>query len=296
MINGIIFTIVVKRYLKLIIIIAVVLILILSASFIYFKKNNANNSSSNTKQSDQSDKDAEAKRKSEAREENINLAIKKVIVKYDNIDIAVSFEDIDNGDSTNILGDKLFIAASTVKIIVATDFLEQMQDGKYGMNMKMGNHDANYHLEQMVSQSNNDSWALFNNLLSFAGEEQYAKKIGITYVSSNNSIKPNDINAFLGKLYRGELLNKENTDLLLSLMRVTHDDRYLPGSAVKANYYHKTGKYEAYVHDVGIIDDGTHKYAISIFTDAQYKDYTIDGRIPIFHEIVEAAYAAANIN
>lgn len=286
----------IKKHLKLIIIFAVCLIVLSAGSFLYFKKyyadkdagqNTANNS-------DQADRDAEAKRKSEARIKNIRQAINGVIDKYNNINIAVSFEDIDNGDSTNILGDKLFIAASTVKIIVAADFLEQVENGKYSMDMKMGSHDANYHLEQMVSQSNNDSWVLFNNLLSYAGEEQYAQKIGISYVSSNNSIKPNDINTFLVKLYKGELLNKENTDLLLKLMHVTHDDRYIPGSNVKANYYHKTGKYEGYVHDVGIIDDGTHKYAISIFTKAEYKDYTIDGRIPIFHEIVEAAYNAAN--
>lgn len=288
----------IKKHLKLIIVVVVCLIVLAAGVFLYLQKYNANKDAGQGTSSDsnQSDKEAEAKRKLEIRIENIHQAMKKVIEKYDNIDIAVSFEDIDNGDSTNIEGDKLFIAASTVKIIVAADFLEQVQSGKYSMDMKLGNHDANYHLEQMISQSNNDSWALFNNLLTFDQEEAYAKNIGIGYVSSNNSIKPNDINTFLVKLYRGELLNKENTDLLLSLMHVTHDDRYIPGSAVKANYYHKTGKYEGYVHDVGILDDGIHKYAISIFTKAEYKDYTIDGRIPIFHEMVEAVYNAANIN
>ena len=224
--------------------------------------------------------------------DNIHAVIQQIIDKYPKLTLNISFHDITTGDNTDINGGLPVIAASTIKVMVACDFLEKVQNGKYRLDMMLGNHDANYHLNQMIVQSNNNSWTSFNNLLTYAEEKAYAKKIGITYNSDNNSISTNDMAILLAKLYKGELLNAENTKLLLNLMSKTHDDRFIPGANVKADYFHKTGKLDGYVHDAGILDDGTNKYAIVIFSNGTM---TLDQRILVFHEIVEKIYAAAII-
>lgn len=215
----------------------------------------------------------------------VKNAIDKVVSAHSELVFGVSFIDLNDNSTVSVGGDRLFLAASTAKVLAAIYFLDQVQKGIYTIDMKLGDNTARYHLEQMIRQSNNTSWDLFNALLGFSTQRAYAKKNGLVFVIENNSMTSDGMAVLLAKLYNCELLNNTNTQLLLSLMHNTHDERYIPGSDVDAVFYHKTGKFEHVVHDAAIIDNGTNKYVLVIYTEGTG---SAEGRIPVFHEIAES--------
>lgn len=218
---------------------------------------------------------------------SVKNSIQKAVNKRSELVIGVSLVDIDSGESTNVGGDRTFTAASTTKTLVATEFLHEVENGKYSLDMNLGNNSARYHLDQMIRLSNNDSWDIFNNLLTLRGEQTYASSLGINYNPYANSVSPNDLAMFLSRLYRNELISKENTDLILSSMRETHNMTLIPGSDISAKTYNKTGRLNGLIHDTAILDDGKSAYALVIFTDGKT---TMENRVDLFHKITEAIF------
>jgi len=72
---------------------------------------------------------------------------------------------------------------------------------------------------------------------------------------------------FMYKIYKNELVNPwvsmEMKSLLGRQLDVSKLSAGLPHNVM---YYHKTGWWSFYTNDVGIVDDGTVKYVISLFT------------------------------
>jgi len=199
--------------------------------------------------------------------------------------VGLSLENIKTGEKIDVNGDTSFVAASTIKVLAAINFLHETENGKYTLSTSILGSTALYHLKQMISVSDNDSWYAFNKLLTYKGEKKYASSLGLAYDSIKNTITPNDMSTLLTKLYKKELLNSENTNLLLSFMRKTHNMTFIPGSKIVAKTYNKTGRIDGFVHDVAILDDGINQYALVIFTNGKI---TLAQRAGLFHEITEA--------
>lgn len=218
----------------------------------------------------------------------IRTDIVQVIKLYPELEVSVSFKNVKTDESLDVEGNKFFVAASTIKILVAADFLHQVELGKYSLETKILNNTARYHLEQMIRWSNNDSWYAFNDKLGgYKGESDYAKTIGIDYDWKTNSINANGMTLLFSKLYRYELLSQEHTDLLFSFMDKTKLMKLIPESAIPAKTYNKSGRISGYIHDVAILDDGENKYALAIFTNGRTSTET---RAEIFHQIAEIFY------
>jgi beta-lactamase class A len=219
----------------------------------------------------------------------VRAAITQVSEDHPDIIFGVSVIDLQTNQRTDLGGDQSFIAASTTKLIAASLLLKRVEDGSLHLDDPLGYDTVQYQLEQMVNQSNNDSWAFVNDLLTLSGEEDYAKSIGLTsFTTSTNSVSPNDMALLLKKLYDGELLNKEHTDLLLSYMQNTNEDGLISAAVTNgATVYHKYGELDDNVHDIAIIDDGSHPYVLAIYTNGQgYQDY--DLRAQMIQEMTKA--------
>lgn len=225
--------------------------------------------------------------------EVLKESIQNVIAKHPELSVGVSFVNIKTGNRVDVNGDQFFVAASTIKVLVAIDFLHQLESGKYSLETPINNSTARYHLEQMIRWSNNNSWYAFNNLLTYKGEQAYAKSIGIEYEYKTNSISPNNMTALLTKLYKYELLSKEHTDLLLSFMDKTKLMKLIPESQIDAKTYNKSGRLDGLVHDAAILDNGVDQFSIAIFTDGKT---AMEDRIELFHEITENAYNLSKTN
>ncbi|MEI6477652.1 MAG: serine hydrolase [bacterium] len=216
-------------------------------------------------------------------------AVDDIVKANPHLIIGVSLVDLANGQRADVGGSHAFTAASTAKIIAATDFLQQVEKGTYSLSQKLGNGTAKYQLQQMINQSNNDSWDLFNDLLGLPNEETFAHGVGLSsYDSSTNSLSSNDMATLLLKLYNGTLLNKDNTALLLSYMQKTNEESLIPAALPKGTKaYHKYGEYEDNVHDAAIVSDGKHLYILTIYTNGK-GFYKYDERTETIHQIVKA--------
>lgn len=223
----------------------------------------------------------------------VKESIQKVIAKHPELSVGVSFVNIKTGDKVDVNGDQVFVAASTTKVLVAIDFLHEVENGKYSLDTLIRGRTVRYHLEQMISQSNNNSWYAINNLLTYKGEQSYAASIGIKYDSLANTITPNNMSNLLTELYKYELINKKNTDLLLSFMSKTHNMQLIPSSQINVKTYNKTGWLGGFIHDVAILDDGANQYSLAIYTDG---NTAMEDRIGLFHEITETAYGLSKTN
>jgi len=72
---------------------------------------------------------------------------------------------------------------------------------------------------------------------------------------------------FMFKIYKQELINPWVSMQMKALLgRQLDTTKLSPGLPGGAMFYHKTGWWSYYTHDVGIVDDGRVKYIIALFT------------------------------
>ena len=72
---------------------------------------------------------------------------------------------------------------------------------------------------------------------------------------------------FMFKIYNKELINPWVSMQMKALLgRQLDTTKLSPGLPGGAMFYHKTGWWSYYTHDVGIVDDGSVKYIIALFT------------------------------
>lgn len=72
---------------------------------------------------------------------------------------------------------------------------------------------------------------------------------------------------FMFRMYTDQLISPWVSMQLKALLgRQLDNTKLSPGLPANAMFYHKTGWWSFYTHDVGIVDDGKIKYALAVFT------------------------------
>ncbi|HVV67098.1 MAG TPA: serine hydrolase [Candidatus Saccharimonadales bacterium] len=199
-----------------------------------------------------------------ALQNNINTTINA----NPDIDVAVSIVDLGSGQTARYGITDPFEAASTAKLITAADYLHHVEEGDASLNDQINGSSAQYELQQMIVVSDDNAWQAFNDDLGHPDLQSYASSIGLTdYNPDDNTMPANDIALLLQKLYRGQLLDKAHTDLLLGYMSRANYTGYIeaevPGGV---KFYHKAGLLQDRVHDAAIIDNGKRAIILVIFT------------------------------
>jgi beta-lactamase class A len=180
-----------------------------------------------------------------------------------------------------------FFAASINKLITACAYLHRVEAGQANLQEKIGPYSAEFQLRQLINQSNNDSWSFFNDRVTLAEQEVYARSLGLlSFRADQNSLTAADAAELLRLLQAGQLLNGEHTALLLSAMRETNEERFIPPAvtAPGVEVYHKTGTYRSYVHDLALLRRGGETYVLAIFTNGRGQE-EYDRRAVLIREI-----------
>jgi beta-lactamase class A len=216
------------------------------------------------------------------------------ITAHPGMDIGVAIEDLNNGRAYHYGLSDPFIAASVGKLLTATLYLHQVEIGKQSLNKRLSYGTAGYELQQMIEQSDNTAWNDLATRLTHPGLKAYSTQIGLTnYDPWQNTLTADDISLLLAKLYKGELLNTQDTQLLLSYMHDANYDTYIPASVPGGvKVYHKAGWLSDRVHDAAIIDDGKHPYVLVIFTKDTNGKYDSTEGHQIFDSITQASVQA----
>ena len=228
--------------------------------------------------------------------------ISSIIAANPSVSIGVALIDLDDGSTSFTYGQTTpFTAASTTKILAATAFLHGVEQGIYSLNMPLGISTANWQLQEMVNQSDNDSWNLFLGLIGDVSLDTYARQIGlVSFDADNNTISPLDEAQLLAKLYKGQLLNATDTNLLLSYMQNTNDETLIPAALpAGTTVYHKYGELldtdddgsGNFVHDAAIITYQGRHFVLAIYTD-KVSDLDITTRQQVIHDITDEVVSA----
>ncbi len=223
-----------------------------------------------------------------AKQAELRQKITDIIAQYPDLQIGVTVADITNNISDTIGVDAKYEAASISKLITATLFLHQVEQGTYSIRTPINGDTAQNQLERLIVDSDNNAWEAFNIKLKRPALEAWAKSNGLnSYTAKTNTVSVTDIGTLLSKLQRREILNEEHTALLLSYMsRANYRDYIISAIPDGVKAYHKAGVLDDRILDAAIIDGGQ-PYALVIFTkaDGAYDNAT---EIEVFQAITNA--------
>src|SRR6476620_2141363 len=71
-----------------------------------------------------------------------------------------------------------FVAASTAKVLAAEAFYHLVETGAASLDDRLGDYTAEFQLQAMIQQSDNDSWSLIMDAVGHAALTDYAASIG----------------------------------------------------------------------------------------------------------------------
>jgi beta-lactamase class A len=230
----------------------------------------------------------------QARMKTYSDTVKNIISLHTGQNIAVATTDLSDGSAMTLGDQGTFTAASTAKLITAVTLLHEVEQGRSSLNKTIGGQKAGALLQDMIINSDNDAWHTLNDYLTHGTLKSYMDQSGLTqYDPDLNTLLPSDMTLLMGKLYKNQLLNQTDTNLLLSYMRQANKQEYIVAN-VPSGYtvYHKAGWLDGLMHDVAIISDGNRTITLSIYTYSPTEPGDSSANQQLFKQITQAAMNA----
>ena len=215
--------------------------------------------------------------------------IQTIINANADLDMSVSLTDLQTGKTYHYGDGASFDAASIIKLITATAYLHQVEQGTASLDDPVGDGTARDQLEQMIVNSDNDAWLNMENAVGLDAQQAYADNLGLSsYQVTGNIISSDDIATLLTKLAGGKLLDDSDTQLLLGYMQQANYRDYIV-AAVPSNVtvYHKVGILDDHLHDAAIIKKGDRSYVLVIFSKSDTGTYDYNRGSQIFGNITK---------
>lgn len=224
--------------------------------------------------------------------QQLSVAINDIIAKNPQMDIGVSVTDLATGTSYTYGVDNQFIAASVGKLLSATLYLHQTEQGLRYLDEDLGGQTARSQIQKMVAMSDNSAWQSVNGSLGHPALQAYAGELGLTsYDPKENKIKPSEVAKLISNLYQGKLLNSENTKFLLANMQQDQEEMQFIRKYVdpSVTVYHKAGWLEDRAHDTAVIENGERPFTLVVFTKARSGVYNFEKGQTLFSKITAVA-------
>lgn len=219
----------------------------------------------------------------------LSAAIDPVIAAHHSGTVGVAITDPATAITRTYGSSGVFEAASTSKLITALAYYHAAEKGDRNLNTMVGSFSAQFQLQQMVNQSNNESWHLLADYLGDTSLQHYAKSIGSDYTVGKNTVSPASMAQTLAKLSQGKLLSSPHTTQLLSYMQQTNDDTMIPAAMPNGvTVYHKYGLLNGNLHDVAILRAHNTTFSLAIYTH-DTDDQSIPERSTMIAHIARAA-------
>ncbi len=217
--------------------------------------------------------------------------INTTIGSYPGYNVGVSLVDINSGESTQVGSNQKFIAASTTKIITAGLVMHEVEAGRLKLNKHINDYPISWHLEQVVNQSNDDSWVALNHYFGKKKMENYARSIGLSsYDYDKNLLSASDMTTLLSRLYTFKLMSKDHTQQILRYMQHTNNDDFIPAIADTSDItvYHKYGWLGTNIHDGAILVKNDTAWALAIYTSPKDGAEDANTSTEIIHSITQS--------
>jgi beta-lactamase class A len=192
------------------------------------------------------------------------------------------------------LGDPgAYSAASVGKLITAASYLHLVDTNKTSLNQRIAGKTTRYWLNLMLVQSDDDAWQNLNSYVTHAGLSNYATSIGLTdYDADTDNFPAVDAAILLQKLQTGSLLSSSSQQLMLGWLAVANYRSYIiPAVQAGSTVYHKVGFDGDNLHDTAIIQKGSQRFVLVIFTNG-HGNYDWDARARLMQTITRDAQTA----
>lgn len=215
--------------------------------------------------------------------------------------VGVAIKNLVTGDQLVINGDEVFPQASCIKIHILTEVYKQAREGKFSLTDTKsfpssvavgGSGILNFLADGSVSMSLRDYCVLMmvlsdnsatNLLIDLVGMKNVnatllengavhtkLQRVMMDYEAAKagreNISTPNDGMHILEKLYKGELVNKEASKDMLSIMKIEKDGWLKAGIDPSVPIANKAGDVEGVRCDVGIVFLDSSPYIICVMT------------------------------
>jgi len=216
--------------------------------------------------------------------------------------IAVFVKDLRTGEEIRINENRVFPAASTIKISIMSELFNRINEGVLDFNdtveirenMRTGGDGILKELEPghkftlkelatlMIILSDNMATNILINLLGMDNINSTIQKLGLPNTrlqrmmmdtqaareGRENYITASDLASILELIYNGQNINKSYSDIMLDILKRQQVrgrlDLYLPEDIVIA---HKTGDLDNLEHDAGIVYLPEKEYIICVLTN-----------------------------
>jgi beta-lactamase class A len=230
--------------------------------------------------------------------------VKSLMSRYSFLQTGMFFLDLDTGDYLDIRGDKVFSAASTIKLPVLIAYLQALDAGKVNLqetlvmrealvaegsgtmqDTPVGSRYSSLHtLTQMISISDNTATnMIIDRLGGIAKVNQQFRSWGLKDTrirnwlgdfSGTNTTSPQDLAQLLAMVSQNQLLSPRSRQLALDILLQCHTRSLLPpGLGPGATIAHKTGDIGFLIGDAGLVTMPNGKrYLASIFVNRPYDD------------------------
>ena len=173
------------------------------------------------------------------------------------------------GRTASVNGTRMYVNASTYKLFVAYVVLKELESGRLTWDdVITGGLTVRQCFEEMIVRSANRCALAYK--ARFGAHTIVAKmhELGFTSLEYNTTwwSTPNDMTQYFKKLERGELLQGESRDFLLSLLKRQVWRDGIPAGVRGITVADKVGLLDSYLHDMGIIYSPNGTYILTIMT------------------------------
>ncbi|HEY9609831.1 serine hydrolase [Allocoleopsis sp.] len=230
--------------------------------------------------------------------------IKALMARYSFLQTGMFFLDLDTGNYLDISGDRVFPAASTIKLPILIAFFQDVDAGKVSLNetlvmrrdlMTNGSGTMQYEragtkysiretVNKMITISDNTATnmiidrlggrARLNQRFQSWGLKDTVIRNMLGDFKGTNTTSPKDLVRLLTLVANQKLLSPPSREQALEILRNTKTRTLLPaGLAPGAEIAHKTGDIGFLIGDAGMIEMPNGKrYLAGIFVRRPYKD------------------------
>jgi beta-lactamase class A len=236
--------------------------------------------------------------------DGLRSQVKSLMSRYSFLQTGMFFLDLDTGDYLDIRGEKVFSAASTIKLPVLIAYLQALDAGQVNLqetlvmrealvaegsgtmqDTPVGSRYSSLHtLTQMIAISDNTATnMIIDRLGGIAKVNQQFRSWGLKDTrirnwlgdfSGTNTTSPRELAQLLAMVSQNQLLSARSRQLAFDILLQCHTRSLLPpGLGPGATIAHKTGDIGFLIGDAGLVTMPNGKrYLASIFVNRPYDD------------------------
>jgi beta-lactamase class A len=201
-------------------------------------------------------------------QQGLERLLKDIVARKGNYGVSVT-ELSGMGRMASVNGDRKYVTASTYKLFVAYMVLKDLEGG--GLKWEdviTGGLNVRQCFEEMIVQSANRCALAY--IKRYGADNIVAKmhELGFASVEHNTTwwATTNDLALYMKKLERGQLLEGESREFLLSLLKRQVWRYGIPTGIRNVTIADKVGFLEDYIHDIAIVYGPKGTYILGIMT------------------------------